>query len=376
MPPPGEDQRRARQRIALLLGATSSIGGFFLNLYADWVRSEFELVARSSVTVQLFLLVFVMAASSGLTFLVSRQFIRKGRSVQIVQDELLIQANAVIHSVPDDEAVAGRSLKYLERHMPTTDLVLFIHGLGLDADDFRPYMAESEYHTAALTLFGFNSTERNDERYRPVGLNTHLELVNYFINELHTRYPKKRITLAGFSFGADLLMFLAERLVRESNRRYRPHAILLLDPNVNRSTMNISTAISMMDTEHPLNELRRVVNSASNLVEFQNLCEYLYKITHKDLIQIKRHATDVLSRWPASSYETFIDRVCDIVDVTRKVELIFSFHYEQPFNAALRAARARGLATTLFDSTRYDHFELIAVEFLRKKISELLSSGR
>ena len=54
---------------------------------------------------------------------------------------------------------------------------MFVHGLGLDANDFRPYMAESRFHCIALTLYGFNTEEKDDPHYRPISLQSHVQLL-------------------------------------------------------------------------------------------------------------------------------------------------------------------------------------------------------
>lgn len=46
----------------------------------------------------------------------------------------------------------GRQLGYLERRTESPDLIVLLHGPGLDADDFRPSMNVARQHTGARTL--------------------------------------------------------------------------------------------------------------------------------------------------------------------------------------------------------------------------------
>jgi hypothetical protein len=104
----------------------------------------------------------------------------------------------------------------------------------------------------------------------------------------------------GFSFGADILMFLAERSRARGERL--ADSIVLLDPNVNRSSMFISTSFCQLDITSPLGGLKKLLEGAVSLIEFQNLCEYLYKVCSKNLAQVQRLACDVRSKWEESGY--------------------------------------------------------------------------
>ena len=82
------------------------------------------------------------------------------------------------------------------------------------------------------------------------------------------------------------------------------HAVLL-DPNVNRSTMTISSRIANVDQDRPATELIKILQSTDDVVEFRNLCEYLYKITAKNFAQIQRHASDMTEQWVLVSLSEF-----------------------------------------------------------------------
>jgi hypothetical protein len=123
------------------------------------------------------------------------------------------------------------------------------------------------------------------------------------------------------------------------------HAVLL-DPNVNRSTMTISSRIANVDHDRPATELIKILQSTDNVVEFRNLCEYLYKITAKNFAQIQRHASDMTEEWDTSSYERFLDRLGQVTGLAARVHVVLSFDYDKHFNAIARGAVTRGLDLT------------------------------
>lgn len=142
----------------------------------------------------------------------------------------------------------GRSLHFIEAKRESAELVVFLHGLGLDADDFRPYIAESRFHCIALTLYGFNVAEKDDEHYQPISLQTHTQLLGYALRKIRRWYPAKRI---GFSFGADMLLFLP-LFAPEAIRSINASRAVLLDPNVNTTTTTISARIALVEKNRPL----------------------------------------------------------------------------------------------------------------------------
>jgi pimeloyl-ACP methyl ester carboxylesterase len=225
---------------------------------------------------------------------------RRRRRPNVVEGWLEIGVDAIEVVESSQDVVAGRSLQYLEAKRGSDDLFVFLHGLGLDASDFRPYMAESGFHCVALTLYGFNAHERGDERYQPISLKSHVQLLAYALRELRSRYPGKKISLVGFSFGADVIFFLSEYapgILRDLDVR----GVLLLDPNVDRSTTTISSKVAVMDGEQPLTQLLRILESADNIAEFRYLCLYLSKILAKNFAQIQRHAREVVAKWAVQS---------------------------------------------------------------------------
>lgn len=357
--------------LGLVAGLTGTILGIVASLYSSGFRHA---ISSSSKIIgpTVFSIVLATVVSSAATALTYRWLVRRRQEhSQILPGEIAIEAD-VLNSVADEQdLVVGRSLRYLEANRDTPELVIFLHGLGLDANDFRPYMAESRYHCVALTLYGFNAEEKDDEHYKPISLQTHVQLLAYAVNKLHRMNPRKRITLAGFSFGADVIFLLPKFADKEMRGLPFDHAVLL-DPNVNRSTMTISSRIANVDHDRPATELIKILQSTDDVVEFRNLCEYLYKITAKNFAQIQRHASDMTEQWDTSSYERFLDRLGQVAGLADRVHVVLSFDYDTHFNAIARGAVTRGLDPDSFECSRVGHFDLIGPRFLKERLEGFL----
>ncbi|RJQ75765.1 alpha/beta hydrolase [Pseudonocardiaceae bacterium YIM PH 21723] len=353
-------------------GLLGTFVGIVSGLYSRELRSAIELSARHlrfTSTLTVVLISTIVTSISSIMFY--RLIIRRRWNGSITRGEIFIKSDAVVNLTSDRDSVVGRRLAYLEAKRPGDDLVVFLHGLGLDAHDFRPYMLESKFHCISLTMFGFNVEERGDEHYGPISLDSHINLLMYALERFSQRYGGKRLTLVGFSFGADMALFLS-KVKPEALARLHIRKAVLLDPNVNRSTTTISSKISRVDQEQPLAQLVAILESAGNVAEFRYLSEYLYKITSKNFAQIQRHAREVVDEWPDDTYDRFLDLLGRLMGLSAGVHVVLSFNYESLFNGLARGAVARGLDTSDLECSTYDHFELISPAHLKERLEGLL----
>lgn len=350
------------RRAASIAGGLVTAGGILAGVYADAVRKFIDNNAVDVVLAACALLLIFGAAFAG--FLVGGRRVRE-RMVLIEEKSFIIEPEVAADIVGFD-AVVGRTIHYLERATDSPDLVVFIHGLGLDANDFRGYMAETRHHAVAVTLFGFDQRDRYDARFGVISLESHMSVLESFLLWIGKQNPHKRLHLVGFSFGADMLMFLAEQGGKRGSRL--SESIVLLDPNINRSSMFISTSICQLDITNPLGGLKKLLEGASSLIEFQNLCEYLHKVCSKNLAQVQRLACDVRGKWEESGYGQFLKRLAAVDERTLRASVVFSFHYEQHFNELIRASGRMNFAVTQMHSTEYDHFQLIGPRALHRRL--------
>jgi pimeloyl-ACP methyl ester carboxylesterase len=352
-------------------GLLGTILGIAASLYSSAFRNA---IASSGKAVgpTAFSILLATIVSSTVTAVAYRWLVHRRQVLsQILSGEIAIESDVLDVVADEQDLVVGRVLRYLEAKRDSEELVIFLHGLGLDADDFRPYMAESRFHCVAITLYGFNAEERTDDHYKPISMETHVQLLAYAIAKLSRLYPRKRITLTGFSFGADVLLFLPQ--FADARICDLPiSGALLLDPNVNQSTTTISSRIAIIDRERPLAELVRLLESTDDVAEFRNLCEYVYKITAKNFGQIQRHASEMIEMWNTTTYERFLDRLGQLRGSAERVHLVLSFDYDKHFNAIARGAVTRGLTPADLECSRVGHFDLIGPRFLKERLEGLV----
>lgn len=371
MPPdePAARQAGRRWRLGLAASFAGTVVGIVTSLYSAELRQLLEGPVRGMAAGALpFLVTAAVASVSGV--LSYELAVRRRQPGTITAGTITIGTDVLDRIVDEDQPIAGRSLHYLETRRHTGDLVVLLHGLGLDANDFRAYLAESAHHCVALTLYGFNVAERDHPHYQPISLESHAHLVGYALQKLRQTYPRKRITLVGFSIGADLIMLLSE-LDRELLAQLRIRAAVLLDPNVNTATTTISSKIAEVGSDSSLKDLVSVLRSAKSRAEFRYLCEYLTKITSKDFAQVRRQAQDVAGRYRQRSFGPFLDAAGALASVTEGIQVVLSLNHEAVFNALVRAAAARGFDVQQLTCSRTDHFELIHPEILAEQLRRL-----
>ncbi|WP_185758680.1 alpha/beta fold hydrolase [Actinomadura hallensis] len=362
--------RRRPRWLAVLAGLSGTLLGTATNLYSAEFRDALSGTGHwLSGTV--LSAVLIATVSSGSAVVIYRLLARRRVSGELRRGEIHIGADALAHIRSEHDSVVGRSLHYLETRRDSEDLVVFLHGLGLDSSDFQPYMLESRFHCIALTMFGFNASERTDEHYRPICLESHLQLLGYALRKFKKDNPRKNITVVGFSFGADALLLL-NRYARDHAHELGIRRAVLLDPNVNLSTTTISSKVAAVSSQDPLPELVDILHSAQDVHELGYLCAYLTKITSKDFAQVRQHAQEVVELWRGEGYERFLDRVGQLTQAAGDVHIIMSFGFEQQFHGMVRAAQERGLDISNLDCSRLGHFDLISPQFLRDRLEGLL----
>ncbi|MEE1938975.1 hypothetical protein V1L54_06025 [Streptomyces sp. TRM 70361] len=357
-------------RYRAVFAGAGGLAGILIGVYSDEARRMIAWTWTHVVAGGTLVVLAAVAVFSAAWW--TRGLLERRRELQreTVERSFDIHADD-FEDLPSDHAVIGRELRYIERRTASSHLVILLPGLGLDAGEFRSFMNVASQHTVGLTAFGHNVDDARDNRYRAVGLATHAELISWAISRVSRQYPRKRITLVGFSVGADMLFRLAELWTDHPDRRPRICSVLLLDPNINHSTMIITHSVAQLNPEEPLAELKRIANIPRSPVEFQNICEYLHKISGKDLRQVQRYAADLWEYWePEGQYDRFFHRFERLQAVCGTTRVFFSTHFEQHFNEVVALARQRGIRK-VFDLRRVDHFELCRETFLKREVDAL-----
>lgn len=363
------------RRHRMLLGGVGGTLAVIIGIYGDEARTALDLLWASMGWFSQALPVLGILGLCAATWYV-RGVVEQNRRQdrRVINQSFDIRVADFEDDLPGDQTVIGRELRYLERVTHSNTLVVLLPGLGLDANDFRPYMNIAQEHTAALTLFGFNAEEAKDERYRPVGLKTHVELVNGALNHFRRKYPQKKLVLVGFSTGADMIIRLGEFWQTHPSRNPRTYAMVLLDPNINHSSMVVSGAFATMNPSAPFTELIEIARIPQNITEFQNMSEYLHKISKKNLAHIQRHAEDWWDYWEGEEKcDRFLQRVGTLHAMCPRSKVVFSANYDQHFNEIVAGARRQSMGE-IFDLLREDHFQLLNERLIAKEVATLVAS--
>ncbi|MBM9504500.1 alpha/beta fold hydrolase [Actinacidiphila acididurans] len=260
-------------------------------------------------------------------------------------------------------------LSYLERRADSATLTFLFHGLGLDATDYLGYLNGHSSHSIAVNLRGYEPEAAAGAA--PVPLGDHVAMVADFVEHVSRRNADKSVVLVGFSLGADLVLQLAEHWRRPGGRPPRVGATVLLDPNVNRSTMTISRLFAEADPGDPVPAFKQLINLAPDRNGFRALCQYLIKVAPKDFGQVRQLSQDTIRYWEPSGYEQFGARLHNVAEIAGQVRLVLSAPYEEHLPAMRTAIRRHGDEERVsVRLTPLDHFELIGEETLAGELAE------
>ncbi len=167
--------------------------------------------------------------------------------------------------------MVGESMTYLDNGRHSDVLLICLHGIGGDQNEFEDVLRISPYRTIALSLFGFGSKAR----FRPaLSYDDQNKLVGFLIEEICKKVTPAKLILAGHSSGADQIMQVMSSSV---GKRLHPHAVVLLGPSVIAGAGLMSGPYSGMvdDKEKVFTTLRTMSGYTDNLHDWLILHEYL-----------------------------------------------------------------------------------------------------
>ncbi|MEU5874158.1 alpha/beta fold hydrolase [Glycomyces sp. NPDC047369] len=356
----GQRTRRTLSLAAIAAGLNVVLS-YAVSLYTDQFRAGFEggvqaLFAQSWETVPLSVLIALACVVVFNKVLPRTHFRHK-----ILPAELPVKIDAAVQRrVGRGDSVAGRQIRMLESEQGSDDLIVFLPGLGLDAEDFRTLMDLMPHvHCIAVTMYGFGTDEADDPDYTPISLETHLHLLlELVLGRIRAKHPKKRLTVVGFSAGADYMLLVPER---ETDRvqSLRIYHTVLLDPNVNNTTTVLSARLGRMDPGRGPAHLNSLSDGAGD-DDFQFLATYVARICRKNLAHLTRHAAEVAAEWDTPNTETFFKRLRLLESSVGKVTCVFSNSYRH-----LCGELAKGEAEAAPHFPSRGHFELLSPEVLR-----------
>jgi pimeloyl-ACP methyl ester carboxylesterase len=244
----------------------------------------------------------------------------------------LFVADSLLEALPDtrdnqvfkalDEEL--RPVSYYDNLRRSTDtLVFYLHGLGLDQDDFYHVLMETKYRSIAPTLYGFHPSESNP---RSIPLDTHCYLIARFIESIAGELAPKRIVLVGFSTGADMLLRIPRFLNTDG---YSVAGVLLLDCNINQQTCFISRELRrVLDGEVSALQLAHAIGSgATSITDWLDLHQYLVRVLGKfkgNLRHLALFANDVFTAQPEGGVERFAELYRELLSWSPSARWLFS----------------------------------------------------
>ncbi|NUT35210.1 MAG: alpha/beta fold hydrolase [Hamadaea sp.] len=249
-------------------------------------------------------------------------------------------------------------LRTLERTDVESDtMVILLHGLGLDADDYLPYLRESHQRCIAVTLYGFDREASHD--LAPATFEQHAEYLSALIADLQREYPALRFVLVGFSLGADMIIRLADYWAEQACESPHITEAVLLDPNINHTTMTISRVLADANPSNPLPVLKRIAALPGSMASFRAIINYLGKILNKDICHLDRLSTYAVNYWQPDGYEPFRDRLAKVKHFVGEVRVLMSDDYQSHMDA-LRGFQDDKLTFEIVQGS--DHFNLIDLD--------------
>lgn len=248
---------------------------------------------------------------------------------KLTENQYLIKREALEGaSLNEIEAsILGESIKYLDNNQKSEVLVIFLHGLGLDSNDFCHYMDSSNYRCIAPTLYGFN---KDENIVVPLGIDIHTKIICDFIKNNVKNIEPKKVLVVGFSIGADMMQYAIKS---DKVLSKLVDFILLLDGNICLNTCTISKRFASIKDKNNGNVMD-VLNSFSegidDIVEWLQVHQYLLKVFSKfdnRTNLLAAFAQETVDRFKSSSMNGLADFVSNlqiISDETRAFQYIFS----------------------------------------------------
>jgi len=285
-----------------------------------------------------------------------------------------------------DPRIIGDYLSYVDNQVRSGVLVFFLHGLGLDHQDFEPILKRLPYRGVSPTLYGCEP-----ERHGRISLSLadHVVILREWLRGLVEVCQPTIIVMVGFSLGADMGFELL--LGPTSGPGIEIDAFLSLECNLSLETCFVSQVLANLSAEHPemsVSDLRRLGDSARSLDEWLNIHEYLVRVLRKfqgDISVLQRAAADIVKPFrDEPGFEVFARWFRGARERVRVLRLVFS--NDAGSSAALARLRLENLDNGILGgefpesvirvSANADHFDLMSADDVLRQVDELVTDVR
>jgi pimeloyl-ACP methyl ester carboxylesterase/predicted Ser/Thr protein kinase len=285
-----------------------------------------------------------------------------------------------------DPRIIGDHLRYVDNQVVSDVLVFFLHGLGLDHEDFEPILKRLAYRGLSPTLYGCEPDRR---RRISLSLADHVVILREWLREISEQFQPEIIVMVGFSLGADmgfeLLMGPADELAP------RIDAFLSLECNLSLDTCFASRVLAGISPDRPevsIADLKRLGDSAASLEDWLNMQDYLVKVLRKfqgDIGVLQRAATDIVRPFSENpGFEVFARWFKGARKRLPTLRLVIS--NDSSYQAALARLKLQNLDNGILGeefpedlitvSGSPDHFGLMAAQHVLGQVDKIVAETR
>jgi serine/threonine protein kinase len=215
--------------------------------------------------------------------------------VEPVERSLTLTAAHVRQLSVRNPRLIGLPMTYIDNHVESDTLVVFLHHVGGDHRIFEPSVRTLPYRAVSVSLVGFAP----EDAYRPViSFEDHSRLLRIFLAELVRECRPARTILVGFSAGADHWL---RTLDSGEGLGVDVAGLVALGTNADLDTCFVSRLYARMDAANPdgiLNMLRDMGGDARTLGEWLLLQSYISQTFMKfatDLEPLRRYSEELIA---------------------------------------------------------------------------------
>lgn len=294
----------------------------------------------------------------------------------------LLLADSLLEALPDTEEnhvfkaleEELRPISYYDNLRKSTDAIVFyLHGLGLDQEDFYHVLMETEYRSIAPTLYGFHPSDCNP---RSVPLDTHCYLLSRLIESVVSELAPKRIALVGFSTGADMLLRIPRFLNTDG---YSVAGLLLLDCNINQKTCFISGELrkALNGDVSAIRLAQTIGSNATDITDWLDLHQYLVRVLGKfkgNLRHLALFADEIFAAQPEDGVDRFAGLYRELLSWNPNSRFLFSKGaVHEALIPALRSIGSNGDSRSCVKwEMNTSHFGLMQPSFLERQLHEIM----
>ena len=246
----------------------------------------------------------------------------------------------------------GDSMTYLDNERDSDVLVVYLHGIGGDQDQYEEVLRQTPFRAAAPSLYGFGQTARLRP---PLSFTDHNLLVAILTEEVGRRVRPRIKVLVGHSSGADQMLRI---IGSEAGERIRPDGLILSGPEVRPGAGFVSGPFTRL-TDDPTDILtvaREVAGTAEDLDTWLHIHDYLVTALGKfgsDIEALRKFAQEIIAVYDDDEFFELFRTATERVQHIRCI-----------FSSDERDAADYVLERHIRDNALGDHYseEMIAME--------------